>query len=241
MRASWPVGTRFLIEIAGSKSTWQLGHELDLDQRVMSLESPLASVLLTTLPEEPFSFKGPRGIVEGRLVSVEHPDGAEGLEEVLGGIRFLRNIQARVSAKQVLGQEEKAHLNSLGEYGLLAEALEIEFAATRDTLAAVMASSNWRKAGNPLKALRVTEGVEDRDPVRMSMLLTTRGAALLDIGDLDGAELWAQRAIALTPSSHYPRNLLAKVMMSRGQIGEGMLAFEQAQRLESGRMFDWED
>lgn len=240
MKASWPIGTRFQIELAGSTSTWQLGHELDLEQRIMSLESPLARVLLTALPAETFSFQGPKGPVEGRLLSVEHPEGARGLEEVLGQLRFRRSIQAKVSAREPLEQAEKAYLSSLGEYGLLAEALEAEFAATGDTLAAVLASSNWRKAGNPLKALRVTEGVEDPNRERMSMLLTTRGAALLDIGDLDGAELWAQRAIELTPASHYPRNLLARVKMRRGQIEEGIQAFEEAQSLEYSWMLAWD-
>lgn len=218
------------MEIAGVRSTWQLGHEADLERRVLSLEAPLAGALLTALPDEPFSFKGPRGVVEGRLLGVEHPDGPDGLERVLHSLRLMRHIQAKVAARKVLSLGEKDYLTGLAEHGLLAEALENEFALTRDTLAAAMASSAWRKAGQPLKALRATEGVEDPHPTRMAMLLTTRGAALLDIGDLEGAEQWARRAMELAPSSHYPRNLLGRVLMQRGQVKEALRAFEEAQK-----------
>lgn len=93
------------------------------------------------------------------------------------------------------------------------------------------AGSNWRKSDNPQRALAITENITKQD----SYILTMRGAAFKDIGDLDNAKESALSAIRLSPNSFYPYNLLGAIFCQQGMPEEGFLNFEKAILLGSKR------
>jgi tetratricopeptide (TPR) repeat protein len=99
----------------------------------------------------------------------------------------------------------------------------------------VQASSNWRKASEPLWALQLTDRAMSSQfwplcsDTEKAKLLTTRGGALRDIGELDGAEQCARSAAELAPGSYHPFNLLGGIYYSRGLPSEGDRYFGQAE------------
>ncbi|HBK21982.1 MAG TPA: hypothetical protein DDZ60_05600, partial [Planktothrix sp. UBA10369] len=69
------------------------------------------------------------------------------------------------------------------------------------------ASSHWRKAKKPQRALKLTENINFnaiKENKLKSALLTTRGGAFRDIDQLDKAETSARKAIEYQPNSHHP-------------------------------------
>ena len=61
-------------------------------------------------------------------------------------------------------------------------------------------------------------------------LLTTRGGALRDIGELDKAEDCARQAIKLYQKSYHPYTLLGAICFQTGRYSEGQLWFEEARK-----------
>jgi tetratricopeptide (TPR) repeat protein len=90
------------------------------------------------------------------------------------------------------------------------------------------AGSYWRKVGNPQMALEITERARAD-----SAILTMRGGAFRDIGNLDNAHACGQRAIELAPKDYHPYNLLRAVYYQRGDPEEGDKYFERARELGS--------
>jgi hypothetical protein len=93
------------------------------------------------------------------------------------------------------------------------------------------ASSHWRKAGKPQRALQLTENLDwDRvkDKKLKSVLLTTRGGAFRDIQKLDKAEECARQAIEYQPGSHHPYTLMGAICYERGEYSKGDHWFEEA-------------
>ena len=93
------------------------------------------------------------------------------------------------------------------------------------------ASSHWRKADEPQRALKLTENL-DFDKIKenklKSALLTTRGGAFRDIEELNEAERCARQAIEYQPSSHHPYTLMGAICYERGDYCEGDRWFEEA-------------
>lgn len=93
------------------------------------------------------------------------------------------------------------------------------------------ASSHWRKAEEPEWALKLTENLEFdkiKENKLKSALLTTRGGAFRDIGQLDKAEKCARQAIEYQPSSHHPYTLMGAICYERGEYYEGDRWFNEA-------------
>ncbi|MFM6197104.1 MAG: hypothetical protein ACKPEN_21770 [Planktothrix sp.] len=93
------------------------------------------------------------------------------------------------------------------------------------------ASSHWRKANEPKRALKLTENINFnsiRENKLKSALLTTRGGAFRDIDQLDQAETCARKAIEYQPNSHHPYTLMGAICFERGQFSEGEHWFEEA-------------
>jgi len=90
------------------------------------------------------------------------------------------------------------------------------------------AGSNWRKAGQPQRALQITENETDNP-----YILTMRGAAFRDIEQLDAAEESGKKAIALAPEDYHPYNLLGAVYYQRGMLQQGDVYFQKAKDLGS--------
>ena len=75
---------------------------------------------------------------------------------------------------------------------------EQEYQRTKNKWFLVNASSYWRKADEPEKALHLTEQIDFKKIKEAKLkqaLLTTRGGALRDLGNLTDAEKCALQAI----------------------------------------------
>jgi tetratricopeptide (TPR) repeat protein len=96
------------------------------------------------------------------------------------------------------------------------------------------ASSHWRGAKKPEHALTQTDNLnfdKIKENKLKSALLTTRGGAFRDIGDLDEAEKCARRAIKYQPSSHHPYTLMGAICFERherSKYSEGEYWFKEA-------------
>lgn len=122
---------------------------------------------------------------------------------------------------------------------------ESRFKETGDPWEAVKASSFWRMAEQPGKALAVTEGLTDRlgagNSKLKAALLTTRGGAFRDLKQLDDAEALGQQAIKLNQQSFHPFMLLGAVYYQKGDPQKGDEYFADAIKLGAKPAIqDWE-
>ena len=92
------------------------------------------------------------------------------------------------------------------------------------------AGKYWRKAGMPGRALHLTA---DAKHLRNAVILTMRGGAYRDLGQLADAETAAREATALDPQSYYPYNLLGAIYYQRGFPEAGEQYFDRARELGS--------
>ena len=93
------------------------------------------------------------------------------------------------------------------------------------------ASSHWRKAEEPRRALKVTGNLNFntiKENKFKSALLTTRGGAFRDISKLYDAEKCARKAIEYQPQSHHPYTLMGAICFERGQYLKGERWFDEA-------------
>ncbi len=118
-------------------------------------------------------------------------------------------------------------------YELEAFFAEQEYQRTKNKWFLVNASSYWRKADEPEKALRLTEQIdftEIKEAKLKQALLTTRGGALRDLDDLINAEKCALQAIEFWSKSHNPYTLLGAICYATGRYDEGHRWFEEARK-----------
>ncbi len=93
------------------------------------------------------------------------------------------------------------------------------------------ASSHWRKAKEPQRALELTKNLDFntiKENQLKSALLTTRGGAFRDIHELDQAETCARKAIEYQPKSNHPYTLMGAICYERGEFPEGDHWFKEA-------------
>ena len=93
------------------------------------------------------------------------------------------------------------------------------------------ASSHWRKAEKPRRALELTENInfdKIKENKLKSALLTTRGGAFRDTKELSKAEKCALKAIEYQPNSHHPHTLMGAICYERGEYTKGDYWFEEA-------------
>lgn len=228
MATIWSVGTTFKVKSNDTIETWTVDTVSDVEHGVISAQSPFGKFLLATVPGQKSKFHQPDGEeVEYEVISVSSPDHPEEL------VMRLTELVARIFKRGDISQNDEEWLEERGHFELLARYHEHKFAKTRRATHAVKASKYWRKAGNPELALRVTEGIEERDPKVMSMIETTRGGAFRDLANLPQAEKCARNAIKLDPTSHYPYNLLGAILYEGGKPEEASRCFEKAEELGS--------
>ncbi len=93
------------------------------------------------------------------------------------------------------------------------------------------ASSHWRSAQKPEHALTLTDNL-DFDKIKenklKSALLTTRGGAFRDMGELGKAEQCARQAMKYQPNSHHPYTLMGAICYDRSDFSEGDNWFKEA-------------
>ncbi|QSJ20763.1 hypothetical protein JYQ62_12670 [Nostoc sp. UHCC 0702] len=108
---------------------------------------------------------------------------------------------------------------------------EQDFKRTGNKWNIANASSHWRKANKPERALQLTNNLEIdkiKENKLKSALLTSRGGALRDIAKLDEAEKCARQAIEYQPKSHHPYTLMGAICFERHQYSEGEYWFQEA-------------
>ena len=118
-------------------------------------------------------------------------------------------------------------------YELEAFFAEQEYRRTKNKWFLVNASSYWRKAEEPEKALCLTEQMDFnkiKEAKLKQALLTTRGGALRDLDDLINAEKCALQAIEYWSKSHNPYTLLGAICYDTRRYDEGYQWFEEARK-----------
>ncbi|MEG4226944.1 hypothetical protein QUA35_13435 [Microcoleus sp. N9_B2] len=144
--------------------------------------------------------------------------------------------EERLDPKQVIQLIEEGRLARHGKiaiayYRLEAIFCEKEHQRTGNRWKLPSASSNWRKADEPEKALKVTENVnwnKVQESDLKSALWVTRGAAFRDLNQLDEAENCATQARECHPDSHQPYTLMGAICYDRGEYADGDNWFELA-------------
>lgn len=123
-------------------------------------------------------------------------------------------------------------------HALEAAALTKAWESSGDPWNAVNASGHWRKAGEPERALRLTEAALARDEANLklrSALATTRGGAMRDLRRLDEAKALASEAHELTSSDYRPCTLLGAVHIELGDLPTGHEWYAKAETLGAPR------
>jgi hypothetical protein len=144
--------------------------------------------------------------------------------------------EERLDPKQVVQLIEEDRLSRNGKiaiayYRLEAIFYEKEYQRTGNKWNLPSASSNWRKADEPAKALKVTDDVnwnKVKDPDLKSALLVTRAAAFRDLGQLKEAENCAMQAMECQPNNHQPYTLMGAICYDQCNYAKGDYWFEMA-------------
>ncbi|WP_292862648.1 hypothetical protein [Nostoc sp. LPT] len=115
-------------------------------------------------------------------------------------------------------------------YRLEAEFYEQELGRTGHKWNIPTASSFWRKANEPERALKLTNIDLNRvnDNNLKSAILVTRGAAFRDSDKLNDSENCAKKAMEHQPDSHQPYTLMGAICYDRYDYEQGDYWFEQA-------------
>ncbi|MCV3216007.1 hypothetical protein OGM63_21265 [Plectonema radiosum NIES-515] len=118
----------------------------------------------------------------------------------------------------------------IAHYKLEADFYEQEFKRTGHKWHIPNASSYWRKADEPERALQLTnlDLSNIRESNLKSAILVTRGAAFRDIDELDNAEKCAKKAIESHPQSYQPYTLLGAIYYDKREYSTGDYYFEEA-------------
>jgi hypothetical protein len=123
-------------------------------------------------------------------------------------------------------------------HAMEAAALTKAWEHSGDPWNAVNASGHWRKAGEPERALRLTEAASERGGSNIklrSALATTRGGTMRDLHRLSEAKALASEAHNLTPNDYRPCTLLGAVHIELGELLTGHEWYATAERLGASR------
>jgi hypothetical protein len=138
------------------------------------------------------------------------------------GKRLDRLMVAQLIVNQQLSSEGKI---AKAHHTLEATFYEQEYKRTGNKWNLVSASSDWRKAKNPQKALELTNNLNFNkipgDELR-SALLTTRGTAFRDVENFSDAEKSAKQAIDYYPHGYEPYILMATICKKLGKYDESV-------------------
>jgi len=112
---------------------------------------------------------------------------------------------------------------AIAHHTLEATFYEQEYKRTGNKWNLVSASSDWRKAKNPQRALELTNNLNFNkipgDELK-SALLTTRGTAFRDVENFCDAEKSAKQAIDYYPHGYEPYILIATICKKLGKYDE---------------------
>lgn len=161
---------------------------------------------------------------------------------VMALLRQLANGQ-QITAEDIVWLQTEADYCWTSElqkewHRLEAAALTKAWKEGGDAWNAVNASSHWRKAGEPERALELTEAASTRRAVPPKLgaaLATTRGGAMRDLRRIADAKLLALEAHKLTPGDYRPCTLLGAVHMELGDCVAAQEWFARAEALGASR------
>ncbi len=145
----------------------------------------------------------------------------------------------RLEEMEVAWLTQEALLHSkiaIEHHTIEANFYEQEFKNTGSKWHLPSASSHWRKAGKPKRALELTDRLQwdtIKENKLKSALFTTRGGAFRDIGDLSEAEDCARQAMAHQPENYHPYTLMGAICYERGQYAKGDYWFNEAIKREA--------
>lgn len=131
-----------------------------------------------------------------------------------------------------LSVDECDYLKASRRYRLAAEGYEVLIGRSPSPWHVVNACSAWRGAGEPTRAVEITDSVAASGDAT-SALWTTRGGAFRDLGDLTAAEECALKALADPKHKYHPHNLLGAVYFERGEHERGEEQFRMAVKLDA--------
>ncbi len=119
---------------------------------------------------------------------------------------------------------------AIAHYRLEADFYEQEFKRTGHKWHIPTASSYWRKANEPKRALQITnlDLGKVKESNLKSAILVTRGAAYRDIDDLVNAEKCAKKAIEYHSKSYQPYTLMGAIYYDKGEYPKGDEYFAEA-------------
>jgi len=166
----------------------------------------------------------------------------------------MKPIMSAVHAGKPIGEDDLRWLGTKGKcywteelrlahHHNLAKELTEEWRREGDHWTATNASSQWRKAQEPKRSLRLTEEALPSCPTPKlrSALCTTRGGAMRDLRRFDEAVDLGDEAHALTPGDFRPCTLLGAVHIQKGNYSEGAEWYEKAETLgASSKVIDRE-
>ncbi|MFB2983202.1 tetratricopeptide repeat protein [Microseira sp. BLCC-F43] len=143
-------------------------------------------------------------------------------EERLDPLLVVKLIEEGLLARE--GKIAMAH------YRLEASFYQQEYQRTGHKWHIPTASSYWRKANEPERALQLTnlDLSKIKESNLKSAILVTRGAAFRDKNQLDQAESCAREAIDCHPDSYQPLTLMGAIYYDRGNYPEGDRWFAEA-------------
>lgn len=148
----------------------------------------------------------------------------------------LASVLMRIKAGDQLDSKELSWLKEEGMFGVLAAYFEDRYDLHQKLWSLVKACSNLRKVQKAKRALLISSPevlmtrhtYDDSKP--RSALLTTRGGAHRDVGDLVAAKDCGEAALKLEPHSQYAHSLLGAVYYRLGEPAIGDDNFVQAER-----------
>lgn len=151
-----------------------------------------------------------------------------------GELSPLGAILEKLEADDPVDETEIAWLESRDLQRLTALVHFRKYKRAEDYWALVKACKHLRKANLPKTVIDISTPeriAAASDPRIQSALLTTRGGAFRDISDLVAAKDSANKAIAASPHSFHPHNLLGAVLYEEGNPSDGDRSFERAVEL----------
>ncbi|MDP9310848.1 MAG: hypothetical protein M3R24_08130 [Chloroflexota bacterium] len=147
----------------------------------------------------------------------------------------LLSILKDIDAGHPLDDMQLQWLREADLKGTLATYYERVFESSNDPWDLVKAGRYWREAHDPVRALAATEPLikqaANKNGRLNAAILTTRGGAYRDQGDLATAESYANEARTFDPSSPRPLSLLGAIFFERGEPQTGAEFFRMAEEL----------
>ncbi|MFY3383949.1 hypothetical protein [Paracidovorax sp. MALMAid1276] len=147
-------------------------------------------------------------------------------------LSHLLPVLLKLEAREQLSEDELRWLKGEKLFNVLATYYRRAFLASGDPWHLVKACSSLRAAGMPRKAIEASEKYADAplqgDQRAFGALLTSRGGAFRDVGNLDAARQSGLSAVETSPTSPHPHNLLGAVCYAAGHPADGDRHFDIA-------------